>query len=233
MEEIHKLQYNNRTLIYPGYTGYLSFVDSTPTVTKEVLYYDNNTYSGNTGVIYGDDNVQMTRRYCVVMYSISATKSSLLGGYETQLVCGNSNVSTWRSIYYRTSTGVAIPLYYNPYNYTYTPVSGVGVNTNTYDSHTYYYLSGSAGYWPFNNNTATIKFLIDSNTSSSNVRQYVNDSTHNRTLVATGSLYVDSTNKFTLSIISSGTATLTMNNIRVAQFDNEADALAYDGEQTV
>lgn len=203
-----------------------------PVVDKEVLLYDNNTYSANgsiTVVIDSQQAITVSRRYAVVMYNLSATKGSI-GYYTTYLNISGASTGQWQSMYDGFGTAVAIPLYYRLDSRTYSAVSGVGVKHDT--SNDYYYLNSGSSYWPFRNKVCTIKFVIDYNSTSGNVRQYVNDSTHNRTLVGTGSLTGRSTYDMTLKLETIG-ALLTMTNIRVAQFDNEADALAYDGEQTV
>lgn len=224
--------YIGGTKIKEAYYGSTLVYSSGPVVNKEVLLYDNNTYTANnnqTMVINTQDSIRVSRRYGVVMYDISATKGSI-GYYYIYLNISGASAGQWPSMYGGFGTAVAIPLYSRLDSRTYSAVSGVGVQHNT--SNDYYYLNNGSSYWPFANKVCTIKLVIDYNSTSGNVRQYVNDSTHNRTLVGTGSLTGSSTYDMTLRLETSGSL-LTMNNIRVAQFDNEADALAYDGEQTV
>lgn len=245
MSEIHKIQFNNRTLRYPGYTGYLSFVDSTPTPAgKEVLLYDNNTYiaQDNTVQVISDlEAITISRRYAVVMYDIAAQGRLLYGVYRTTLQISNVGEGVWQSMYYGRRTNIAIPLYEAVDSRTYSAESNVGVLIGTYNGNNYYYLNNNSDYWPYfnhtdanNTNYCTIKFVIDYNNTTGNVRQYVNDADHNRTLIGTGSLSGNSTYNLKLSTQTTRSDIwLAMKNITVAQFDNEADALAYDGEQTV
>lgn len=225
--------YIGGTKIKEAYYGStLVYSSVQPVVDKEVLLYDNNTYSANnsqTVVIDTQQAISVSRRYAVVMYNLSATKVTV-GTYLTYLNISSAKAGLWSAMFGGFGNTVAIPLYRVSDNRTYSAVNGVGVQHNS--SNDYYYLNTNSSYWPFNNKVCTIKFVIDYNSTSGNVRQYVNDSTHNRTLVGTGSLTGSSTYNMTLRLETNG-ALLTMTNIRVAQFDNEADALAYDGEQTV
>lgn len=231
--------YIGGTKIKEAYYGSTLVYSSGPVVNKEVLLYDNNTYTAqdNTVQVISDlEAITISRRYAVVMYDIAAQGRLQYGIYRTTLQISNDGEGVWPSMYRGRRLDLSIPLYEKVDSRTYSAESNVGVEIGTYNGIDYYYLNHSSVGWPsFNNgNYCTIKFVIDYNNTTGNVRQYVNDADHNRTLIGTGSLSVNSTYNLKLSNQTNRTdIVLAMKNIRVAQFDNEADALAYDGEQTV
>lgn len=206
--------------------------------SSEVLYYDNTVYT-ITNTDWTDLAVcpkVTSKRWVVVMYDQSGEYIVIGAGAQYGHGFSLSDNSKWRAWlmpYNRPNLRTVLygsqPPIYNISNQYVSSEITTGLPP-WYE--TFYYNDGVLQWGTMK----TYKYVIDTSTSTNNVRQYMNTDTLERSLMGSGPMNVNNISNIKVSaycIPRINTNKEIISNIRIAQFDNEADALSYNGEQTV
>lgn len=194
-------------------------------INKDVLYYDNTDYSSNNSHVNAlQETISPTRRWVVIMFDLYADywPSSMVGNLYTYF---KFNEYWWLTPHLAIGNKATIR---NSSNTLHLNVPNSDVSKGySGGRYSYYYKNITCS------ENKTYKFVIDTSTTTSNVREYLNTSTFNRTLMATDNMNcTGSISEISCEYLITN-CNLHITNVRIAQFDKEEDALVYNGEQTV
>lgn len=207
--------YVGSTKIGTAYLGSTKVYEgSAPSPGGEVLLYDNNTslYKSGTYSI----SIEPTRRYVVIMFNQSASTSGSVYAASWWFRWNEQ----WRSRCHFQQGNYSVS---RSFNGSLTWVASNGSVRKVDGTNNYYWTTKSFS------ELKTYKHIIDTQSSVNNVKQYVGN-----TYVCYSSLNISGPiTEFGVGTEVQTNKAPTLNTFRIAQFDNEEDAIAYNGEQTI